>query len=111
MAHHKELVMYSRNGCPFVYVARQVLAEYAVPYREILITQDETAKQRVQQWTGFLSVPTLIVAHPGDDLPVSPPDPLPAGHSPRGVNRGSMITEPDTRQLVAWLRQHDFITS
>jgi glutaredoxin len=106
----KELVMYSRTRpCPWVRLAREALAHWDVPYREILIDQDATAQARLLHWTGFLSVPTLVVAAPGSDLPVTPPAPLPRGHSPMGVNRGSMLTEPTEAELHAWLRQNGFL--
>jgi glutaredoxin len=106
----REIVMYSRTfGCPYVRTAERVFARYDVPYREILINQDAAAKKRVIDWTGFESVPTIVVASQGEDLPFEEPDPLAKGHSPRGINRGSMITEPSEEQLLDWLRQHRFI--
>ncbi|NWF70366.1 MAG: glutaredoxin family protein [Chloroflexi bacterium] len=107
---NKELIMYHRTyGCPFVTVARQVLADYGVPYREVFIDQDAAARERVIAWTGFQSVPTLVVANPGELLPYEPPAYLEHGLSPRGINRGSMITEPSADQLTFWLKQHGFI--
>lgn len=105
-----ELVMYSRfSPCPFVRSAKRVLERESISYREIYIDQDEAAKQRVITWTGFQSVPTLIVARMGEDLPCEEPAYLAPGASPRGVNRGVMITEPSESQLEDWLRQHGFI--
>jgi glutaredoxin len=104
-----ELVVYIRAaGCPLVTLARRTLSDYGVPYREIVIDDDTEARQRVRAWTGFLAVPTLVVSG-GDGLPVTPPTPLPPGTSPRGLDRGDLITEPDYDQLVRWLRQHRFI--
>ena len=101
------LIMYSRRlGCPFVTLAKRVLADYQVPYREIYIDVDQAARARVVEWTGFLSVPTLVIAHDDGDLPYEVPPPLPKGASPRGINRGAMITEPGESQLLEWLRQH-----
>ncbi|MBI5666810.1 MAG: glutaredoxin [Chloroflexi bacterium] len=106
----RELVMYSRRmGCPYVTVAKRVLDDYHVPYREILIDMDDTARQRVLRWTGFLSVPTLVVAETGSDVPFQDPAPLAAGVSPRGIHRGTMITEPSADQLADWLAEHGFI--
>ncbi|GAB4512739.1 MAG: hypothetical protein OHK0046_12740 [Anaerolineae bacterium] len=106
----KDLIMYSRTaGCPFVNIAKRVLAEHQVPYREIFIDQDDTARQRVLEWTGFLSVPTLVIAQPGSDLPYEAPLPLPKGSSPRGIDRGAMLTEPSMQQLAEWLTLHRFI--
>ncbi len=105
-----ELVMYSRTtGCPFITVAKRVLEDYAIPYREIFIDRDMEARQRVLKWTGFLSVPTLVVTPAGRDVPDEEPSPLKPGSSPRGINRGVMITEANVDQLTNWLAQHGFI--
>jgi len=105
-----ELVMYSRSSsCPFVSLAKRVLDDYHVPYREIYIDRDNTARQRVLDWTGFLSVPTLIVARTGEDLPYETQTPLEAGNSPRGIDRGPMITEPNADDFARWLLRHGFI--
>ena len=106
----KDLIMYSRSsGCPFVTVARRVLDEHAIPYTEIYIDKDPMAKQRVLDWTGFLSVPTLVIAECGAVLPYTTPEPLEAGASPRGIDRGPMMTEASASQLEAWLTGHGFI--
>ena len=105
-----ELVMYSRSySCPFVTLAKRVLNDYHVPYREIHIDRDNDARQRVLDWTGFLSVPTLIVARPGENLPYETQAPLEKGRSPRGIDRGTMITEPSMEDLSHWLLGHGFI--
>src|SRR5579859_4125165 len=86
-----ELVMYTRTTpCPFVNLAHRVLEAQNVPFRQVYIDQDKAMEQRVLTWTGFLSVPTLIVAHRGEDLPVSEPGFLEKDASPRGIDRGSM---------------------
>jgi len=109
---NKQLVMYSRTtGCPYISLAKRVLADYAVPYREIFIDQDMNARGRVLTWTGFLSVPTLVVAEIGSDLPFSEPAPIEPGSSPRGIHRGAMITEPNIDQLTKWLVEHGFIAA
>src|SRR5579859_5861014 len=105
-----ELIMYSRTTpCPFVNLAYRVLEAQHVPFREIYIDTDKTMEQRVLNWTGFLSVPTLVVATKGEDLPYSEPGYLEKDASPRGIDRGSMITEPSEEQLIAWLQQHGFL--
>jgi glutaredoxin len=107
---NKELVMYARSSsCPFVTLAKRVLDDYHVAYREIHIDRDNTARQRVLDWTGFLSVPTLVVAQPGEDLPYEQEEPLEKGRSPRGIDRGPMITEPSANDLTKWLHRHGFI--
>lgn len=106
----KELVMYSRSyGCPFVTAAKRVLDEYDIAYREIMIDKDETAKQRVVNWTGFLSVPTMVIANIGDNVPYENIAPLPQGSSPRGIDRGAMLTEATAQQVEDWLEKHGFI--
>jgi glutaredoxin len=106
----KELVMYSRTyGCPYISVAKRVLTDHALGYREIFIDKDPDAKARVLEWTGFLSVPTIIVAEVGALLPLEPPLPLAKGASPRGIDRGAMITEASVQELTLWLQKHGFI--
>ncbi|NDJ77441.1 MAG: glutaredoxin family protein [Chloroflexi bacterium] len=105
-----ELVMYSRQSpCPYVRTAKRVLDRENIPYREIHIDKDPDAKQRVLDWTGFQSVPTIVLARPGEDLPHVAPAPLDPGASPKGVDRGTMITEPGEIQLEKWLRKHGFL--
>jgi glutaredoxin len=105
-----ELVMYSRTrSCPFVRIAKRVLDREGIAYREICIDEDAEAEQRVVDWTGYKSVPTIVVARPGEDLPYEDPDPLEAGSSPRGVDRGTMITEPGEMKLEDWLKKHGFM--
>jgi len=106
----KELVMYSRTlGCPYISIAKKTLSEYNVSFRERYIDKDDSARQYVLDTTGFLSVPTLVVAHLGEDFPHTPPSPLPDGASPRGINRGTVITEASRDEFIAWLKQHGFI--
>lgn len=106
-----QLIMYTRaSGCPFVTTAKRVLEELSVPYSEVCIDQDPAARQRLLDWVGFLSVPTLIVAEAGQIVPCAEPAPLPRGASPRGINRGTMITEPSGPQLRAWLIENGFVS-
>jgi glutaredoxin len=105
-----EVVMYSRvSPCPYVRTAKRVLEREDIPYREIHIDRDPDANARVIDWAGFQSVPTLIVARPGEDLPYQAPAPLAPGASPKGIDRGSMITEPGEAKLEAWLKNNGFI--
>lgn len=110
MPDQLELLMYSRSyGCPYISVAKRVLNDHALAYREIHIDKDAEAKARVIEWTGFQSVPTIIVTEPGGLLPIEPPSPLEKGASPRGIDRGAMITEASAEELKRWLRKHGFI--
>src|SRR5450432_2046797 len=100
----RELIMYGRTTpCPFISLAKRVLAQENVPYRELYIDRDKTHEERVLNWTGFLSVPTLVIAETGQDLPYEDHAPLAKGATPRGVDRGSMLTEPNDEQLLGWL--------
>jgi hypothetical protein len=74
-----------------------------------MIDTDPEAMRRVVEWTGFKSVPTILVALPGEVLPFEEPAPLAKASSPRGIDRGSMITEATEEELIAWLRKHGFI--
>lgn len=110
MSDEKELLVYTRSTfCPYQRKADRVFDQYDVPHRTILINMDAEAEKRVLNWTGFKSVPTIIVVRPGELLPIEEPAPLPAGASPRGIDRGSMITEANEEQLEKWLRKHGFI--
>jgi glutaredoxin len=106
----RELIVYGRTTyCPYLDTAHTVLAEYKVPYREIMIDLDPDAAARVIAWTGFRSVPTLLVAESGQEVPAEEPSPLERGTSPRGIDRGSMITEANADELIPWLKRHGFI--
>ncbi|MFC1961160.1 glutaredoxin domain-containing protein [Chloroflexota bacterium] len=106
----RELVMYIRSfHCPSVSIATSVLLNAAVPYREIIVDTDPVAKAWLLENVGFMSVPTLVIADSGQDTPHTEPEPLPAGQSPRGVDRGPVITEPRSEQLKDWLRKQGFI--
>lgn len=106
------LVMYTRSAfiCPYVKIAERVFKKYNVAYTEVDIDQDEAARQRVIEWTGFLSVPTLVVASEDSVIPLEEPEPLSKGRSPRGIDRGYVITEPSGKQLETWLYKHDIIS-
>lgn len=102
--------MYSRTtSCPFVTLAKRVLKDYDVVYREIYIDKDDEARRRVLAWTGFLAVPTLVIAQPGGVLPIDEPSYLEKGRSPRGIDRGYVITEPNIEEFVVWLAKHGLI--
>jgi glutaredoxin len=110
MPEGKEIVVYARSTyCPYQARANRVFARYGLKPREILIDLDDQALARVLNWTGFRSVPTIVVARLGEDLPYEEPAPLPKGDSPRGIDRGSMITEAGEEELTAWLVKHGFV--
>lgn len=104
----KTLVFINRTlGCPLSTLARRILEDYNVPYTERFYDTEPEVKSRLLQWTGFLSVPTLYIAAENLNEPATPPEPLARGLSPRGIDRGSMLTEPSAEQLLAWLVKHE----
>jgi len=106
----KTLIMYSRTiPCPDCERARRLLQEHAVPFQEVMIDLEPSARAFVEALTGFRAVPTLVVARPGESSPLAAPRPLEPGRSPRGVDRGPVITEPDMVALRRWLMGHGFI--
>jgi glutaredoxin len=108
----KALIMYSRTiPCPDCERARRLLQENAVPFREVMIDADPTAQRFVEGLTGFRAVPTLVVSAAGDASPAEELRPLEQGRSPRGVDRGPVITEPDVISLKRWLQKHGFIAA
>jgi glutaredoxin len=110
MPEDKELVVYTRSTfCPYQAKADRVFAQYGMTPRTIYIDRDAAAENLVVEWTGFKSVPTIIVARKGESLPFEAPTPLVSGSSPRGVDRGSMITEAGEIELKKWLEKNGFI--
>ena len=106
----KEIVMYVRSAyCSSVALARDLLNRYHIPYREINITDDPAMTDRLQGWVHFLSVPTIIIANPGEDVPYADFLPRPSDRPLKGYNRGPMITEPNNSDLENWLHQHGFL--
>lgn len=108
----KALIMYSRTiPCPDCERARQLLQDNGVPFQEVMIDLDPAARSFVEKITGYRSVPTLVVSRPGEQAPLADPRPLEKGRSPRGVDRGAVITEPDLLSLRRWLARHGFVTA
>jgi glutaredoxin len=106
----KELVMYGRRfACSDQSNAMWFLEANEVPYRFVDIGADKEAAERLIQWTGFKSVPTIVIAKPGEVLPVEEPTPLNSDHSARGVDRQTVITEPSNSQLEDFLKKHSLL--
>lgn len=110
MTGDKALLMYSRTiPCPDCTRARQLLESNGIPFEEIMIDQDPAARTFVEELTGFHAVPTLVIARPNERQPITPPRALERGRSPRGIDRGPVITEPDMVSLRAWLAGHGYV--
>ncbi len=107
----KQIVVYFSPWCYSSKDTERALSEWGVPARFINIKEDKAAAARLKSWVGFESVPTVVLVE-GDSLePCEPPAPLAAGTSPRGIDRGSMITEANRTQLRNWLVKHGFLPS
>jgi len=106
----KEIVIYSQvRYSPFIALARDLLTRYKIPFREIDINTDYSLADRVKSWVGKISLPAIIVAAPGDDLPIEPPLPLRSDQPTRGADCGSLIVQPNNQQLENWLHKHGFL--
>ena len=99
----REVVVYMSPWCSSSADTQRALNEWGVPAKFVNIKEDRAAATRLRGWVGFESVPTVLLAEAGAVEPCCPPDSLPSGGSPRGVDRGSMITEASRVQLRAWL--------
>ena len=105
----QQLLVYMTPWCPTCRDAQEALAEWKVAVCAINIARDREAAQRVRALTGFESVPTLVIAEDTGVEPFEPPAPLPPGSGPRGIDRGSVLTEPTRAQLRAWLIKHGLL--
>jgi glutaredoxin len=105
----KQLVVYVSPYCYNCTDTRQALKEWGVPATFIDVKRDGQAAARVRAWTGFESVPTLVIAEEGSLEPCEPPTDLGRGISPRGKDRQTMLTEPSRAELRAWLVKHELM--
>lgn len=100
------LVVYVRSAfCPDVFRWQRWLQSHELDFVEFDIDSDPVAYERVRSWTGHESVPTLVIAPDDGVEPIEEPSPLP-GRSPRGVDRGTMLTEPNPGQIEAFLKRN-----
>jgi glutaredoxin len=105
----KQLVFYMTSWCPSCRAAQDALTEWGVTARCVNIGRDREAAGRVRALTGFESVPTFVIVDGAVDDPVEPPTPLPTGRGPRGIDRGTVLTEPTNSELEAWLTKNGFL--
>ncbi|MCU0507027.1 MAG: glutaredoxin family protein [Anaerolineae bacterium] len=99
----RQVVVYMSPWCSSSADTQRALNEWGVPATFVNIKEDRAAATRLRGWVGFESVPTVVLAEAGTVEPCEPPAPLVSGSSPRGVDRGSLITEATRVQLRAWL--------
>lgn len=106
----RDIILYSRaTSCSDIDHVRARLQEWNLPFREIDIEADARAAARLEAWTGFLSVPTVVIADAGSDEPYQEPAGLTPNMNPRNVDRGSIITEPSTANLRVFLEHNGFV--
>ena len=67
------------------------------------IHQERWAYDRVVEWTGHASVPTLVIASDDSLDPVEEPAPIGSGQRVRALDRGTMVTEPNPQQIAEFL--------
>lgn len=104
------LLMFTRERtCPDQELTRLCLREFDVEPVEVNISRDRDAARMLMEQVGALAVPTFIVADEYGE-PISPPLPVTAGQSVRGVDRGSIISEPSREGLHAFLVKHNFLS-
>lgn len=107
----KELVMFGRSWpCPDQMRTERFLKAHNIPYRFIMIDQVPEASELVERYVGHRSVPTMIVAAPGEMEPLAEPTPVPQGRSKRSLDRGTMITEPSDEAMRAFLQRHELFS-
>jgi glutaredoxin len=106
----REVVVYMSPWCSSSADTQRALNEWGVPAKFVNIKEDRAAANRLREMVGFESVPTVILAEMGSVEPCEPPAVLSKGSSPRGVDRGSVITEASRVQLRSWLVKQGFLT-
>ncbi len=107
----RRLVVYMSAWCLNCRDTQEALKAWGVPAEFVSIDKDAAAAGRVLAWTGYRSVPTLLIAEEGSLEPCQAPAPLARGASPHGIDRGSMLTEPSRAQLRAWLIAHGLLSA
>lgn len=105
----REIVVYTRaSGCPDIDRVRGDLQQWNIPFREIDIEAHPSAAARLEAWTGFQSVPTVVVSEGGDE-PYQEPAGLTPNQNPRNVDRGALISEPSSANLRVFLEHNGFV--
>lgn len=63
-----ETIVYTKPGCPYCAAAMADLGERNVPFRQIDVQGDLTARERMRTLSGGLRVPTIV--HPDGKVSV-----------------------------------------
>jgi glutaredoxin len=106
----KHVTVYVSPWCSASKDTERALKEWQVPATIVNIKEDRASAALVKQWVGFESVPTVVITNGNSGEPFEPPAALAPGTSPRGVDRGSVLTEANRTQLRAWLVKHGLMT-
>jgi glutaredoxin len=105
----KRAVAYVSPWCSQSQDTKRALEEWGVPCAFVDVKADRAAAARLREWVGFESVPTVVIAE-GESLePCERPASLMPGSGPRGIDRGSMITEASRDQLRTFLVKHGLL--
>lgn len=99
----KRIVVYMSPWCSSSADTQRALKEWGLSATFVNIKEDRAAAGRLRELVGFESVPTVVIAEEDSCEPCEPPAVLAKGSSPRGVDRGSLITEATRVQLRSWL--------
>lgn len=106
----KSLVVYVRSvRCEDQDRVRRDLSEWGIPFHEVNIDQDSAAAERLEEWTGFRAVPTVLIGDSHSGEPYTPPAGIVPGQTPRNLDRGCMISEPLTENLRRFLSNNGFL--
>jgi len=106
----KEIVLFCRPSySPFTALARDLLIRYQIPFREVDIQAGSQAFASLITWVSPAHLPTLIVTAPNQTTPLDSPEPLQPDQPARGLDRGSLISQPNNHQLEDWLHKHGFL--
>lgn len=106
----KRIVVYMSPWCSTSADTQRALKEWHVPATFVNIKEDRGAAARLKELVGFESVPTVVITQEDSLEPYEAPATLTPGASPRGVDRGSVLTEANRIQLRAWLVRHGLLT-
>ncbi len=99
------LVVYGRSSfCPDMMRFEQWVRAHPIAFVSFDIDADQDARDFVVHYTGHVSVPTLVIAPEEHFGPIEEPAKLARG--PRGIDRGSMLTEPANGQVEEFLRRN-----
>lgn len=61
MSGHKKVVMYGNTTCPYCGAARVLLTKKAVPFDEIIITNDAQKREEMLTRSGNRTVPQIFI--------------------------------------------------